>query len=195
MKYTILFLLPFLAFFTKEPVYEGSNFDFVILKGERDVYPSAPVPVFLAEINERRNAETVTGNPEFVGGYNKIKINNMSSFEPSSGTFTAPSTGYYHLYGAFEIENYACRTQRDIDFPVMFNVQLVLNNTVIIGDYRFPVRYIRAGMANLALQREFNLLQKLNAGETVRLKVGSKKCEPAKGAYYQRVIFSGLKAG
>lgn len=158
--------------------------------------PQLPVPVFSAVITEKRTADNGTGDAVYLQRFNHVAINDGNVFNAYAGTFTVPADGLYHFSGYFLIDDYQCWTGEFLTNPVSFDVTMVKNNTNIIEMFKFPVIYnAYAGSTGrpTATGQEFNLLLKLQAGETIRLKVKSKKCDSRNEAFFSNVIFSGFK--
>jgi len=158
--------------------------------------PPLQVPSFNAMITEKRNADNGTGDPIFLQQFDRVTINEGNVFTASTGTFVAPADGVYHFSGWFLIDDYQCWTEEFLRNPVSFDVSMVKNKINIIEIFNFPVTYnAYAGSAGrpTATGQEFNLLLKLKAGDTIRLKVKSKKCGERKEAFFSNVIFSGFK--
>lgn len=154
------------------------------------------VLTFNAMITEKRNADNGTGDPIFLQQFDRVTINEGNIFNASSGTFQAPADGVYHFSGWFLIDDYQCWTEEFLRNPVSFDVTLVQNKISIIEIFKFPVNYNAYASSTgrpTATGQEFNLLLKLRAGDTIRLKVKSKKCDERKEAFFSKVIFSGFK--
>jgi hypothetical protein len=186
--------------FSRQLRFEDRNTEFIKTNNARIVtsYKQSgflqQVPAFKAEIREKRTADNRTGDAVYLQRYNRVTINVENVFDTYTGIFTAPSEGLYHFSGSFLIDDFQCWTGEFLRNPVSFDVSIVKNNTEIAEVYKFPVVYNQQNNQRPSSSgKKFNLLLKLQPGETIRLKVLSKKCDDRFEPFFSNVIFCGFK--
>lgn len=139
---------------------------------------------FSAKITQPRNGTTSYGDGNLLRRFEKVEFNDGKGFEPTTGVFTTPVSGYYCFIFNINLSNYGC-----YNFPLYYSVTLVRNGSQEIETFFLNVEPGSEGFTS----QGFTFFTQLNAKQTISIKPNAPLCPGGRDNIVNSLSFSGFK--
>ena len=146
--------------------------------------PTGLKVAFSAKITQARTGNASYGDGNILRRFDKVDFNEGNGFEPTSGIFTSPVSGYYCFIFNVNLSNYGC-----YNYPLHYAITITKNGSQEIETFYLNVEPGPDGFTS----QGFTFFSQLNQHQTISLKPNAPLCPGGRNNIVNSLIFSGYK--